>query len=137
MRKFFKEWYYFFKYAGTKSYSTYVKLDVLLIYLNEIKIKSISSSYSNYTITFNDDTILVFWNGNRWYAWMSHGSLCLKNGKKLEWDQAMPSYEVLYHYMVYIKSIEPKEEKKEKPNNDYSEFLPLKTLRKLKLKKLK
>ena len=134
---FLKEIYYYLKYPGTRLYARSKKLDVLLIYFNEIGIKSTKVDYGYYLIIFNDDTQLKMWNENRWFAWMSSGSLTLKNGKNFEWNTCMPSYETLYHYMRYIKSIEPKEEKILKHSEDYSEYLPLRVVRKLKLKKLK
>lgn len=134
---FLKEIYYFLKYPGTRLYEKYKKLDVLLIYLKEVGIKSTNIGYGYCIVIFNDDTQLKIWNENRWFAWMSQGSLTLKNGKNFEWNTCMPSYEVLYHYMRHMKSIEPEEKKIVKPSDDYSEYLPLKIVRKLKLKKLK
>ena len=82
------------------------------------------------TITFNDGTIYSFWDDNKWFAWMSYGEIKFSNGKELKWDEKMPSSEVLYKYSRYIRKI------KNKPDSDYTEYLPLKLLRKMKLKKL-
>lgn len=139
LKKLYYKLYYSFKYPESRCYSENRKLDVLLVYLKEIGIKSVINEYYYFTMIFNDDTKLKFWNANRWGCWMFSGELSLMNGKMLKWDKSQPSYEVLCQYKDYVISIEPKnkKDKKEKPDNDYSEYLPLKVLRKLKLKKLK
>jgi hypothetical protein len=83
------------------------------------------------TIIFNDGTKFEFWNENRWYAWMKRGNINFSNGKELTWDNVMPSNEVLVKYGNIIK----KSEKKETDFN-FDQYLPIKTLRKNKLKKL-
>lgn len=134
--KILKSIYYYIKYGSVKNYDVKHELDVLLIYLNEIGIKSISLSgiFDDedyyYTIVFNDNTTIKFWNVNRWYAWMSICEINFSNGKKLKWDAMMPSYEVLYNFKKIIKAHE-KVIKKE--NKGYDIFLPIKLIRKKKL----
>jgi hypothetical protein len=121
---------YFALYRDSPSWD---KLDILLIYLEEVGIKSVEykRGYFGCTITFNDGTTYSFWNENKWFAWMVSGEITFSNGKKLEWKDRMPSSEVLYKYRRYIRKI------KKDPDSDYTEYLPLKLLRKMKLKKLK
>lgn len=125
--------YYFWRYfCFLKNHPPSKKLDILIIYLKEVGIRTIEhkKEFYGYTITFNDGTIFKFWDNNRWYSWMSLGEIKFSNGKKIEWSGTMPYSEVLYKYRKIII-------KNEKISDDYTEYLPLKMLRKMKLKKLK
>jgi hypothetical protein len=135
--KVFKKIYYFiifhFRYALIRNYSTNRQLYILLIYLESVGIKSIhlQRNDARYFIIFNDNTTLEFWNNNRWYAWMSEGKIKFSNGKILSWSSEMPSPEVLIKYIRIIRALE-----KKKQNEDFEQYLPIKVLRKNKLKKL-
>ena len=139
----FKKLYY--KYSwGFRLYDTSRKLDILLIYLENMKIISIKKLNYDYKIIFSDNSILTFWDSNRWYAWMGIGKMEFSNGKIIEWKYEMPSYEVLCKYRKLIlnkegiKKIEQvKIEKNFKKIEDFYEYLPIKLLRKEKLKKIK
>lgn len=137
IKKVLKSIYYMFLNFSPRNYRTYNKLDVLLIYLNEIGIKEYSEDKDGYnaTITFNDETTYYYWNENRWYAWMRKGEINFSNGKVLEWNDKMPSNEVIYKYRKALKKYRIK--LRNNNDNDYSEYLPLKLLRKTKLNKLK
>lgn len=63
---------------------------------------------------------------------MSTGDIKFSNGKELHWHSQMPSYEILYKFKKIITNKEKIEKKKEK-----EKYLPIKTLRKVKLDKLK
>jgi hypothetical protein len=138
--KFFKEIYYYFLYGQFlgKGYSRMIKLDILLVYLEEIGVKSILKKklFGLYgmEIIFNDNTKFKFRYSEdksiRWYGFMGYGKIEFSNGKELKWDYNMPSYEILYKYKRIIN-------KNIKDTDDYTEYLPLRLLRKLKLKKLK
>ena len=143
--KILKSIYYFFRY-GFKGYRTWHMLDVLQIYLENVGIKSISvdsleTSFNRfyYTIIFNDSTYLKFWNGGRWWFWMTSGTIEFSNGKILTWDardNKMPSYEVLFKFKKVIKEYEKGNapiKKQKNYSDDYSEYLPLKLARKIKL----
>lgn len=128
LKRIYYFWMYFALYRDSPSWN---KLDFLIIYLEEVGIKSVEykEEYYGCIITFNDGTIYRFWNENKWFAWMCSGEIRFSNGKKLEWRDKMPSSEVLYKYRKYIR-------KNIQKDSDYSEYLPLKLLRKMKLKKL-
>ena len=142
----FKRLYYNYSW-GLRLYEESKKLDILLIYLDNVKITSIEYLNYDYKITFDDNSILTFWNSNRWYAWMVIGNMVFSNGKKIEWRYETPSYEVLYKYRKLILNQEEinkkeevkeiKKEKKFKKIEDFYEYLPIKLLRKEKLKKIK
>ena len=135
MFKILNSLYYWFLYGcNNKIFVTSIKLDILLIYLKEFGIKSIENSTYHIKIIFNDGTKLRFWNENRWYSWMSNGTIEFSDGKCFSWNDKMPRNEVLYEFKKVVKSIE---NKKDYIDNDYSEFLPQKIIRKMKLKKLK
>lgn len=116
-------------------YKSDYNLDVLLIYLNNIKINSIDSSTYHCEIIFDGGTKVIFWNENRWYAWMNNGEIEFENGKKLDWNNRMPSDEVLYKLKKIVRKYE-KSIKKSDINIDFSEYLPTKLSRKCKLNKL-
>jgi len=126
--------FYYYISWGMRIYSKYDELYVLLIYLKNIKISSIEKLPYYYNITFEDNSVLKFWDENRWYSWMSSGDMNFSNGKKLSWDGVMPSYEVLHEYRKIIR----KYEKSKRINGimNFSEYLPLKMIRKEKLKKI-
>jgi hypothetical protein len=130
--------------GDSRTYPVYLKLDILIIYLEKVGIKSISTNDKYWgTIVYNDGTTYLFWNENRWYSWMSRGKISFSNGKELNWVNKMPSYEVLYKYKKKMTLAEKFEKKLNKqPNieiedNDYTEYLPVRLLRKLKLNKIK
>ena len=86
------------------------------------------------SILFKDDSTIHFWNANRWYAWMDQGTMKFSNGKELTWYHNTPSYETLYKYKKIVKKFD-KQKMIEHYNID--EYLPIKVLRKRKLKNLK
>ena len=104
--------------------------NILIIYLEQVGIRTIEYTGYQCYVTFKDGTLLKFWNENRWYSWMSTGEINFSSGKKIEWTQKMPYSEVLYKYKKLII-------KNDKVLDDYTEYLPIKLLRKMKLKKLK
>lgn len=129
--------YYFIMYGSLmKNYEVYYKLDILLVYLKEVGIKTIIISNDKYrgTIIFNDNTKFSFWNANRWYAWMSSGEIIFSNGKTLNWDMKMPKSEVLYKFKKVIKAYE---KISKITDNAYSDLLPIKVQRKRKLNRIK
>lgn len=119
------------RYAFLRNEDVNRKLDVLLVYLNEIGIRSISMDYHWCTIVFKDNTTIEFWNANRWYGWMSQGKISFSNGKVLEWNDTMPSNEVLVKFIKIVTFLDKKQQKE-----DFTQYLPVKVLRKAKLKKL-
>ena len=140
MKTFFKEIYYYFLYGQMlgRGYSGMNKLNILLIYLEEVGIKSISrlnNIYSIYDIEiiFNDNSKFVFRCSNdkslKWFGFMRSGKLEFSNGKILKLNSNMPSYEVLYKYKKILNE-------KIKESDDYTEYLPIRLLRKMKLKKI-
>lgn len=131
MKKLKNAFYYFLYGSFIINYKTNYKLYILLIYLNEIGIKSFTKQ-SEYIsiIIFNDNTEFIFWNENRWYAWMRTGEIKFSNGKKLNWDGEMPPFEVLFKYKKLIKKLE------RKIDTNFSEYLPTQLIRKYKLQKL-
>jgi hypothetical protein len=131
-----KNIYYSIRYCSYRLYKEYKILDVLIIYLEEVGIKSIQTdkSFLGLKITFNDGTVLNTWNDNKWCAWMSEGYIQFSNDKKITWNGKMPSFEVLYKFK---KAVTQYEGNKSKLNSDYSEYLPIKIQRKAKLQKLK
>ena len=106
-------------------------LDILLIYLKSVKIELIQLNEYNCIIKFTDNSELTFWTANRWYGFMNSGQMNFSNGKSISWSSKSPSYEVLHEYKKLIK----KHEKSTKV--DFYEYLPIKLLRKEKLKKIK
>lgn len=124
-------WYYFRYGSLTKLYKSDPILDILLIYLKEVGIKNYTCDSYHTLITFNDGTKLNYWNVNKWYAWMSEGVVNFSNGKSYRWNHSMPSNKVLFYFKKYTREIE-----KQKMKLDYSEFLPIKILRKIKLQKI-
>jgi hypothetical protein len=112
-------------------------LDVLLIYLKEVGIRTIDSGEFECIIVFNDNTKLKFWNVNRWYAWMRKGEVNFSNGENLKWDDKMPSREVVFHFMRAVRKYEKQEKKQKKIDESYEKYLPIKIVRKIKLKNLK
>lgn len=137
IKKILKSIFYTLLNSSPKIYEVYNKLDILLIYLKEIGIKEYSEDSDGYyaTITFNDGTTYYYWDENKWYAWMRKGKINFSNGKILEWNDKMPSSEVIYKYKKATKKYRIKIHNNN--NCDYSEYLPLKLIRKIKLKKLK
>jgi hypothetical protein len=68
---------------------------------------------------------------------MSQGSINFSNGKFLSWDGSMPRYEVLYKFRKAIrKELKKSSMKDEKKEEDFIQYLPLKYIRKRKLKKI-
>lgn len=126
--------FYYYISWGTRSYEHSKKLDILLIYLENIKITTIILDKYYCTIKFEDNSNLRFWNENRWYAWMSQGDMYFSNGKIMSWNGESPSYEILHKY----KKIILEQERINKSSDlDFQDCLPIKYIRKLKLKKLK
>ena len=80
-----KNIFYSILYFSYKIYKTHNTLNsVLLIYLEKIGIKDININPHEFTIVFNDNTKLYYWNSNRWYAWMSEGNINFSNGEILK-----------------------------------------------------
>lgn len=137
MKEFLKEIYYYFLYGQLfgRGYDGMKKLNILLIYLEDVGIKSISKLNGHYDleIIFNDNSRFECRCSEsrsiRWYSFMRYGKIEFSNGKILIWDSNMPSYEILYKYKKII--IEKMED-----TDDYTEYLPTRVLRKLKLKKI-
>jgi len=135
----FKLIYYNYSF-DTRCYPIDKKLNILLIYLENVEIVSIELFTFQCKITFVDNSELTFWNANRWYGWMSSGKMIFSNGKIMEWRSKCPSYETLYKYRKLIKNYEkPKTVEKESNDivGDFTDCLPIKILRKEKLKKIK
>lgn len=42
-------------------------------------------------IVFNDGTYGVIWNANKWYAWLTDGSLVSPNGDAYVWEDKRPT----------------------------------------------
>ena len=135
--KLLKMFYYNINYQS-RLYKKSKKLDILLVYLENVNISSINTSNYYCEIIFKDNSILIFWNANRWYAWMNQGNMTFSNGKTLMWCSEMPSYETLYKYKKLIKKFEKYKniEDSEKIDN-INDYLPESIIRKVKLKKLK
>lgn len=134
MKDSLKEIFYYFLYGSIigRCDSRYRKLDILKVYLEEIGIKAISKMsdhYYDYYIIFNDDTTLYI-SYSTDYTFMRRGIMKFSD-KELKWSDGMPSYEILYKYRKIVKKYQ------KDIDSDYSEYLPLKLKRKLKLKKLK
>ena len=131
--------FYRLVYPEKRLYKLYSKLDILNIYIKKVGIKSIDTKVFNCVIIFNDNTKLTFWNFNRWYSFMSKGTIEFSNGKILNWEQCQPSYEVLYNYKKIVKASENnKHIRSTKPNLGALpvEYLPINLIRKSKLKKI-
>lgn len=128
--------YYNIFSPSSRIYKKYNKLGILLVYLENVGIKSIHFPYSNKVqIYFKDGTELyaTCYEDNH-SVFLSNGVMIFPNEKRLDWDERMPSYEILYKYN---KIIEKERERLEYlKSDDYSEFLPEKLKRKLKLKKI-
>lgn len=140
MRKFFKNLYYYFL-TIERLYKKCETLDVLIIYLDNFKIKSVNimPKQARCVIVLSDNTQIDFWYNtdetSRYDSTMSDGTIRFSNGKTFTWTSSQPSYEVLYKIKKILKL--EKTEKPEKIKSSYEEYLPLKLLRKEKLKKLK
>lgn len=131
MKKFLNNFYYGMLNGWSANYNASPKLNVLLFYLENIGIKSITfptnlfgSSYY-VDIEFKDGTRLHAWNVNRWYNWMNCGNVKFSNVEKLEWENCRPSHEILYKYHQVIKKYE-KELKRQRyqEDSDFSKYLP-------------
>lgn len=127
---------YKFLYGDSTLYQRYEIFDILIIYLNDIGIKSLKNDEEYYsTIIFNDNTEFIFWRKNEHSAWMSYGTINFSNGEKLKWSSKSPSYKVLY---LFKKALEEYQYTNDNFNiKNYSKYLPLKYIRKEKLKRLK
>ena len=135
--KIFKNFYYFL-YTPMKLYDTYHALDILVVYLENVKIINIEIIIGNCVITFSDNSVLTFWN-SRWNAWMAYGTMKFSNGRIMKWYKKQPSCEVYYKYKKLILNHE-KSKNHEIDNveiEDFSDCLPIKLLRKQKLKNIK
>ena len=128
-----KKFYYYITW-GSRNNNYDNKLDILGIFLENVKIISISTEYGFYILTFDDNSVLKFWEMNRWYGFMSHGVMSFSNGKTLSWYNTSPSYETLHKFKKFVLNFEKIEKSKE---DDYYDCLPVKYLRKEKLKKIK
>jgi len=112
--------FYYSMHVWGMNYKAAPKLDILLIYLNNIGIKNISTKDLYYiNIEFNDGTVLKGWNTNRWYAWLSQGKINFSNGEKMTWNNELPSYEIFYKYKKIVKKWEQKD-----PNPNFLKYLP-------------
>lgn len=103
------------------------KLDIILIYMNNIGIKSITLVENEHWIDveFNDGTILHGWNANRWYAWLSQGNIKFSNGQSMKWYDYRPSHEIIYKLRKIVMKYE-KELKRQRyeEDTDFSKYLP-------------
>jgi len=121
-------------------FKIYPKLDVLLFYLESVGIKEVnmtkkfSCSYMN--VTFKDNTTAKVWYSISYSLFMSQGEINFSNGKKLVWEKNNPSREIAYKYRKIGRCKVKELKNKENINNDFSEYLPLKYKRKMKLNKL-
>lgn len=103
------------------------KLNIILIYMNDIGIKSIAFVDNNHwiNIEFNDGTILHGWNSNRWYAWLSQGNIKFSNGEIMKWYDYIPSHEIIYKLKKIVMKYEKELEKQRyKEETDFSKYLP-------------
>jgi len=86
MNKLLKKIYYGFLWHNHIKYDYYPLLDILLVYLENVKISSINVDNYYATILFYDNSILKFLicddnihftvkDYNRWYIWMSKGEM--------------------------------------------------------------
>ena len=150
MNKLLKKIYYWFLWHNHIKYDYYPLLDILLVYLENVKISSINVDNYYATILFYDNSILKFLicddnihftvkDYNRWYIWMSKGEMSFHNGNTIDWRNDSPSREVLYKYKKLILKYEKDEiiRKKEADMLKYNNCLPIKLVRKEKLKNIK
>jgi hypothetical protein len=109
LRKIYYYIIFHFGYALIRNDDTEPDLDILLVYLNDVGIRSFSMDSHWCTLTFKDNTVFKFWNSNKWYAWMSQGTIHFSNGKKISWSSGMPSNEVLVKYSKVITFLEKRQ----------------------------
>lgn len=115
------------------------KLDIILIYMENIGIKSIDIPKNYFgedgayiDIEFNDGTVMSAWNANRWYAWLSQGTINFSNGEKLDWNGTRPRHEIIYKLKKIVKKWEKTDDE------DLSKYLPKGYAKRMeRLKKLK
>jgi len=146
MNKILKIIYYRVLWFSSSRYKYYDLLDILLIYLKNVKISSISKTDYKCNIIFLDGSVLTFNNTTIKSCWMSEGTMIFSNKKKLTWYDKSPSYEILYEYRKLILKYEKDENKRlcelsktqhEIEKNNLIDCLPIKYLRKEKLKTIK
>lgn len=129
---FFRELYYWLLNPNIRIYKIDYRLNILLIYLKDIGIENVSyqehslSIFKYFIIKFKDGTILKFEDRT---IYMCTGNIKFSNGKEIIWNFRQPSNEVMFKIKKIIKN--------HNKNFNYSEYLPLKTQRKIKLKNLK
>jgi len=138
---------YFFLWFHSRKYKYYDVLNILAIYLDYVNISKISSDPSSAycNVIFSDGSRLEFGNNNssssdsRWKTWMCRGTMKFSNGKILEWRDKSPSYETLYKYKKLILKNERivKNERKQMEKIKYDDCIPVKYMRKQKLKSIK
>ena len=145
MNKILKIIYYRVLWFSIPTYKYYDLLDILLIYLKNVKISSISKTDYKCNIIFLDGSVLTFNNTSK-SGWMSEGTMIFSNKKKLTWYDKSPSYEILYRYRKLILKYKKDEDKRkyeqsktqhEIEKNNLIDCLPIKYLRKQKLKTIK
>ena len=125
MKKLFKKFYYATLNGYYMNDEVNTKLNVLLIYLNNIGIKSIDYESHSIKIEFNDGTLLRGWNSNRWYAWLSEGEIKFSNGEILNWNHSRPNHEIIYKFKKIVKKWEREIKKKQfQEDSDFSKYLP-------------
>jgi len=134
-----KDFWYGMLNGWCMNYDSTHKLDVLLIFLNDIGIKKISTNTPRYDIIieFNDGTIMKGWNVNRWYAWLSQGELKCSNGEYLSWYSERPRHEIIYKYKKIVKKWEKEQKKCKSEYSDFNKYLPKAYVKRMeRLKKL-
>jgi len=134
-----KKLYYHFLWHGKLAYKCYDVLDILNAYLDIVKISSIKTDKYYIDITFSDGSTLNLWNDDRYTKWMYRGEMEFSNGRKMKWSEKSPSYEILCKYKKVVLKYEKDElkRKKESENMKYFDCIPVKYLRREKLKKFK
>jgi hypothetical protein len=88
----------FKRYLGEKNHKYNPQIDeVCRFILENDPIEVIKESPYREKYVYNDITINM-WTANKWYAFMSHGSVVLnKNNKKIfSWSYEMPSRKMIY-----------------------------------------
>jgi len=138
MNKLLKSIYYRILWFKLRSHKCYDALDILTIYLKNVEISKITLDRSNYKIFFLDGSRLKFSNCDRWPGWMSNGDMTFHNGKIMSWYDKSPSYETLFKFKNFILNYEKKEAKRilYEEKIKFDDCLPIKLLRKEKLKKI-
>ena len=134
LKKILKKIYYFILWNEKTNYDYFSKLDILLIYLENVKIIDIIIDDDYCKIKFSDGTKLRFSNeyDDRWKSWMKRGVINFYNGKTLDWSYKRPSREILYKFKKLIL-----EKEKLDTEAEINGYLPISLVRKQKLKNIK